>query len=330
MKVTIKMAAALLVVGPSMALYTGSVQAADPCWFIDGKHEIILTANIPAELKVQRDAAVGTVIFDQTISSGAQATAIECNRKFIFAYGFPKLYAADAVSGMDNVYKTNNPGIGFRGWGANTSSTNLDILGPTEQNNADIGRGKFYPNATYRLQLVVIGKVDNTPLDLVNHHATYWYHNLLATKVVFGKTNIVVSTQSCEVSNNSKNLNVTLGRVERNSFKDLGSTSGKTPFAITLNCAEGTNVNMTFDGTVKNNNDTILELDEAGQDNTATGVGVQIMYNSAPLQLKKSTPLEKNVPEGPINFPFEAHYIKTGDISPGSANATATFTLTYR
>lgn len=313
-----------------MALYAGQSQANDPCHFIDGKREIVLTANIPAELKVQRDTPVGTVIYDQTVSSGAQATAIKCLRSFSFAHGYPKLYAADAVAGMEDVYKTSNPGIGVRGWSSNNSPTDLKVLRPTEQDYEWVDAGKFYPSANYRLQLVVIGKVDNTPLNLMNHHATYWYHNLLATKVVFGNTDIIVTTQSCEVSNNAKNLNVTLGRVEKSSFKEVGSISGKTPFAITLNCAEGTNVNMTFDGALKDNHDTILELDESAQEGTAKGVGVQITYQDTPLQLKKSTPLAQNVPEGPMTFPFEAHYVKTGDISPGIANATATFTLTYR
>lgn len=325
MKLAITLTAVL-----ALALHVGQSLANDPCQFIDGKREIVLTANIPAELKVQRDTPVGTVIYDQTLSSGAQTTAINCYRSFSFAYGYPKLFASDAVSGMEDVYKTSNPGIGVRGWSSNTSPTDLKVLRPTEQDNEWVDAGKFYPSANYRLQLVVIGKVDNTPLNLMNHHATYWYHNLLATKVVFGNTDIIVTTQSCEVSNNAKNLNVTLGRVEKSSFKEVGSISGKTAFAITLNCAEGTNVNMTFDGVLKDNNDSILELDDSAQENTAKGVGVQIAYQDTPLQLNKSTPLAQNVPEGPKTFPFEAHYIKTGDISSGIANATATFTLTYR
>lgn len=319
-----------LMVTLAVMLHARPSQANDPCQFIEGKGAIILTANIPAELKVQRDTPIGTVIYDESVSSGAEATAIECSRSFSFAYGYPKLYAADEVSGMENVYKTSNPGIGIRGWSSNSPEVAMTVMRPTEQDYEWVDSGKFYPIANYRLQLVVIGKVDSTPLNLINHHATYWYHNLLATKVVFGNTDIVVTTQSCEVSNNARNLNVSLGRVEKSSFKEVGSTSGHTPFAITLNCVEGTNVNMTFDGELKDNNETILELDEAGAENTAQGVGVQITYQDTPLALKKSTPLAQNVSEGPMTFPFEARYIKTGDISPGTANATTTFTLTYR
>ncbi|MNL61522.1 Fimbrial protein [compost metagenome] len=78
-------------------------------------------------------------------------------------------------------------------------------------------------------------------------------------------------------------------------------------------------------------NQSIVALDSRS---SATGVGVQLLLRSG-ANLPFRTDLRVNQHQagqaGSIEIPFQARYVQTGGaISPGTANTTMTFTLTYR
>lgn len=153
------------------------------------------------------------------------------------------------------------------------------------------------------------------------------------------KTGITVKDQTCSVAGDA-NQNVPLGSYTTNPSSGLGAgigqTSAATAFNIQLNCeallSGNFDVMMQFDG------DAPSGLSDAGvvalnTTSTASGVGVQILNeNQHPIAL--ATPF--NVASYPlssalITVPLYARYYQTAaKINPGTANAVATYTLSYQ
>ncbi len=153
------------------------------------------------------------------------------------------------------------------------------------------------------------------------------------------KTGITVIDQTCSVAGDV-NQNVPLGSYTTNPTSGLGAgigqTSAATAFNIQFNCEallSGTfDVMMQFDG------DAPSGLSDVGvvalnSTSTASGVGVQILNeNQQPIAL--ATPF--NIASYPlssalITVPLYARYYQTAaKINPGTANAVATYTLSYQ
>ncbi|MGL5998994.1 MAG: fimbrial protein [Pseudomonas proteolytica] len=80
----------------------------------------------------------------------------------------------------------------------------------------------------------------------------------------------------------------------------------------------------------------VLSLDPSstGRPLAASGVGIQIATpNNAPIPLgtNRSSGLNLNTSVGSYSIPLRARYLQTGSkVTPGPANASATFTITYQ
>ncbi|KVE08179.1 adhesin [Burkholderia anthina] len=135
-----------------------------------------------------------------------------------------------------------------------------------------------------------------------------------------------------------------MGKFGANSFKGVGTTMGVSSFAISLTCSGGdagtvTNAYMTLtDATMPSNTSTTLSLTPQS---TASGIGVQIMRGDAPVGFGPDSAAVGNanqwqmgtVAQGQANLtvPLTARYVQTGSqITPGSADARATFTMSYQ
>ncbi|MEZ3501474.1 fimbrial protein [Pantoea sp. KPR_PJ] len=154
------------------------------------------------------------------------------------------------------------------------------------------------------------------------------------------KNSVTVKDETCSVASN-KVQSVPLGQYSASLSSGLGSGPGQTstlvPFDIQLNCENllsgSFDVMMTFEGQAVSglSSSGVLALDSATS--TASGVGVQILNgDQQPVML--STPF--SVAKFPLSsalvtVPLYARYYQTADrISPGSANAVATYTLSYQ
>lgn len=284
----------------------------------------------PATITLQRDTPVGTILYDN--SQITDVSEVSCNGVFPYYRGYKNIISSDEVPGMQHVYRTNNPGIGVRAWYSNNNNVPLDLytLGPyISVGNTSYSR--YFIPAKFRMQLIVIGQPDNTTLNLSKFNAELKYGSLVVSEMIVKDVNISVITQTCDVSAESRNLTVSLGTVDKNKFGTVGSKAGTTPFNIAMSCVAGTNVNMTFDGMTQNGDDSILILDDAEDQITATGVGTQISYKGNVIKFRDLIPIVQNVSEGFLSIPFEVQYIKTqNNIKAGKANSTTTFTMTYR
>ncbi|AMG56705.1 fimbrial protein [Pantoea vagans] len=153
------------------------------------------------------------------------------------------------------------------------------------------------------------------------------------------KTGITVKDQTCSVAGDT-NLPVPLGSYTTNSSSGLGSgigqTSATTAFNIQLNCEAL--LSGSFDVMMQLDGDASSGLSDLGvvalnSTSTASGVGVQILNeNQQPIAL--ATPF--NIATYPlssalITVPLYARYYQTAaKINPGTANAVATYTLSYQ
>lgn len=140
-----------------------------------------------------------------------------------------------------------------------------------------------------------------------------------------------LTSEVCQVVNNMSNpAEVPLGNVGYTAFTGIGSTARAQSFVLTLkNCPPTvSNALVQFEGTPATADNRSLAL-TAGPD-VATGVAVQISdasNNVLPLRVaSQAYPLT----EGSNDLAFVARYVAISDtVTSGSANAVATFDITY-
>lgn len=139
-----------------------------------------------------------------------------------------------------------------------------------------------------------------------------------------------VNVTSCTVNNAT--VPVGLGDVSKSQFTGVGSSSSAIAYNISLNCSTGTPVKLTLDGTADSSNTTgVLALTSAGTAGVASGLGVQLLYNSSPVTLGSIITVGTTTSAGAYSIPLTARYYQTAStVTAGKANSTATFTMTYR
>ena len=138
----------------------------------------------------------------------------------------------------------------------------------------------------------------------------------------------IVIAPTCNISAEDKNKTVDLGNWATKQLNKTGDTSKPVAFSLALTgCPVGTLTTVfTGDGSPADN--TLLALTK---DSTASGVAIEIQdgeHNRIPLGppgIQSKTDSEGNAVLG-----FYADYVVVTDsVSPGSANADATFTVLY-
>ena len=164
------------------------------------------------------------------------------------------------------------------------------------------------------------------------------YNNETKTaQVIINPTTITVAASGCTV--NTKSANVDLGALDIRTLSTVGSTSPSGSFNVTLTCDQNIAVNAVMtDQTTPSNSSSTVTLTG---DSTASGVGVQFFYNgNGPINMGpdstaagtpnqffiQTTTSEKQT----LSLPFQAHYIRTGELVPGTANALASITFSYQ
>ncbi|KFK92345.1 MULTISPECIES: fimbrial protein [unclassified Serratia (in: enterobacteria)] len=140
-----------------------------------------------------------------------------------------------------------------------------------------------------------------------------------------------VTDTACTVDSASANQTVDLGTVSTSAFSGAGSTASPTRFTISLTtCPVAANsAKVRFDGKTAAGNSAIIGLN-SGQ--TAGNIGVAIYEDNSSTLIPVGSPsAAKTLTSTGVNeMTYIAKYMATGtSVSAGSANATATFTITY-
>lgn len=143
-----------------------------------------------------------------------------------------------------------------------------------------------------------------------------------------------IVSAACAVDAGSVDQTVQLGQVKLSKLATPGSTSSAVGFNIKLDDCDtniATKASVAFSGTaVDATNNSVLALQNSAAGG-ATNVGVQILdQTGAPLVLDGATfSAATTLNDGTNVIPFQARYYATGEVSPGTANADATFKVQY-
>ncbi|WP_421512494.1 fimbrial protein (plasmid) [Enterobacter sp. JS8-1] len=277
----------------------------------------------PGVINVQRDLAVGSVI--ATYTTATTGTALSCTAGTSADGFYMGMVLFTSLSNISHVYQTNVAGIGVRVYSAggnfDSPATFVSFLGP--------GSSAFGPRT---IDFVKTGNI--IPGNLNSGLLARIYGNGDGvTAVSYNLNSTQVNQLACSIT--TPNLTFPIGDVLASNF---GQTVGTIPSgaqntqSLGLNCDAGANINVMLQGTQNPDVSTtsVLALTGQGNADVATGVGVQLLYNSTPLVLNSRIMLKQST-GGAETFPITARYYQTNTaVTTGKANATATLDLTYQ
>lgn len=149
-----------------------------------------------------------------------------------------------------------------------------------------------------------------------------------------GTVNITgtIADNTCTVSQDSKAMTVSMGDVSNKTFSRPGDGSAYQSFSISLEKCGGaaSRVSVTFSGAADSENNDLLAL--TGGAGYATGMGIGI-YDAEKNLIPLNQPGEETTltaDQASVTLNFFARYVASGaTVSAGTANASATFKLTY-
>ena len=299
----------------------------------------------PKAMAVQRDLPVGSIIAEvvsdvkSTFKCTNSAPTLSYQEAGVKAYGtYVKDY--DSV----RVYSTNISGIGYAVasipvsqcsgktyWVDGIETTNVDHKVYCKVNGM-FGIQPMTAKAVVRF--VKTAETTGTGTITAKQVGSFILKNNLSSwfypEAKISISSFDVSSVSCTLG--SAAINVNLGNVPVGAFKGVGTspdTARTKAFDIPLTCSKGASINLKLDGTAYDATQGMLKLDDAGT--PAKGVAIQLLYDDKPVELAKSFKWQTASEDGTYAIPLKARYVQTDNsITPGAANGSATFTLTYQ
>lgn len=240
------------------------------------------------------------------------------------------------------IYPTTMPGIGYA-IGAQSYTpqcldavgfvTGVDNVGPNNRLICSINGVFSKIQAAVRVQFYKTAQVTKAGIVwsqtigdfILRHNNSTW--NYPESEIKLESFNISMS--SCIITN--ANITVPMGQIKTGMFNGPGTSPDETNtrnFDIPLRCNSGTTVRFKVDGNAYNAEDGVINLSDETQ--SAKGVGIQILRGDRPLPLSTVINTGTALATGTYNIPLKARYYQTAStITSGTANASATFTLTY-
>jgi type 1 fimbria pilin len=248
-------------------------------------------------------------------------------------------YVTGLGAHINNIYPTSIPNIGMR-----ITATGNNTLVPFLGTRASAS-GTWDESFGLKVELIKTGEITaggTLSGSILQYRADSASGALLVDFQINTPVSINPQVPTCSVA--APRINVPLGAAAVAQFKAVGTTSSEQPFNISLNCKGGTKGSATkayvtlTDVTNPANRTEILSLTKAS---TATGVGIQVTKDGAPLKFGEDSAAAGNanqwfagtIPQGQdkLDIPLKARYVQTAaTVGPGSANAAATFMMSYQ
>lgn len=141
-----------------------------------------------------------------------------------------------------------------------------------------------------------------------------------------------ITDNTCTVSPDSKDFTVKMGNVPSKQFYQAGDGTRYEPFFIHLEKCGGaaSGVTVSFSGPKDNRNSDLLAIPSGNGNASGMGIGIYNQDKSL-IPIGSNSIQTKLTPNQPsVSISFYARYIADGGVvTTGTANAAATFTLTY-
>ncbi|MCE1950013.1 fimbrial protein [Enterobacter hormaechei] len=305
----------------ALLLAAFGVQAS--CGFSSG-----VSSEVPGYLSfgnvaVQRDVPVGSVIATATTGAYNGGNNIAgCSEAWTYRWELSKWGTLSTLGG--NIYNTNVPGVGIR----LTNSSSGKVL-PYDQS---VGANTyiFIGGNGIKAELIKTGDITGGTLDTGMLARASVANQFYFANATLNGTNTITS-ESCSVTTNP--VNVPLGDHDKSEFSGPGSATAWQTFNINLSCVQGARINVRIDATSDSDAGVpgVIKLDSDPVN--ASGVGVQLWYRyeDSPVQFGQERYYYTSPSGGNENVQLQARYYQTTQsVTAGKANATATFTLTYK
>ncbi|MDH1125453.1 fimbrial protein [Enterobacter sp. GD03975] len=296
-----------------------------------------VNVNFDQSILIQRDVPVGSVLGSVTVNHPINCDAKgQTTAEGSWAIQLAPTNIDNGASVIAGVRATNVEGIGLR-W-KNYSST-TGATGTVTNGSLNLStwqRGISQKGATFNdtFELVKTASTPRTgiisPLVIAIQYSTPVSKNVQRQPLFkYLISGVNTNTVSCLVQDS--NLNIDMGFAVASKFNGIGSTQNPVNFNVSLNCDAQTSVNVTLDNVsvLADATNGVLGLSSAS---TASGVGIQILHQDSPVKFGSMINHAITTSNGEIvNIPFKAAYYQTDkNIQPGTINATASFTMTYR
>ena len=280
--------------------------------------------NIPA------NAPVGTTVWSTTVTMGTIGN-VNCTAG-AHVLGSHVYTSADVTaSPLAQVYRIDVPYLGVRIVEINGNSA---VATPASSWAASPPGFTGPLSLVYQVSLVVIGPVTRDESSSIGN-------NLFRTSLRDAQSGAALGTFQMDMDSfgarvggsvctiSTPSVVVDLGRHPSSAFAGIGSTTAARSFSIELrNCPAAIQYAIepvtTIIGAAGNS---VVTLNPGS---TAQGIGVQLLNNAGnPMALW--SPVQASTSGGSYTIPLQGRFYQTAPtVSPGSANAGMTFTITYQ
>ncbi|MEM5437732.1 fimbrial protein [Paraburkholderia diazotrophica] len=300
---------------------------------------------IPATIVVPRDLPVNADIPGSAVTQIAPSdgsVGVRCT--FTGSETVPALFTnyQGGSSNGNNATPIGNTGVGYRLQSNSTGSIyvtgtkNLASAAFTSPQVCATPPCYLVMGPSLTMTLVKLQQTLNNPTLPSGKYMDVTINGLLASTVSLGYPVQIIS-QTCSVTTPS--IQVNLGSVPSKLFTSVGTGSTAANFNITADCSglPSTNLGITFTDAANPSNQTnTLPLSSTS---TASGVGIQIMYNGTAVSYGPDSSVKGTTNQimiGQVNgtmvtIPLAARYVQTASsVHGGTANGTATFTMSYQ
>lgn len=309
--------------GLLLVLWLVSSGALASCGFASGVSAEVSGYVSFGSVSVQRDAPVGSIIATATTGAYNGGKNIAgCSEAWTYRWELTQWGTLSRFG--NNVYGTNVSGVGIRL--TNTSSGKvLPYDQSTGGNNYIYIGGNGIKAELIKTGDITGGTLDNGVLARASVANQFYFAN-----ATLNGTN-TITAESCSVTTNP--VAVPLGDHDISEFSGTGTGTGWQTFNIGLNCIQGARINVRIDASADSDAGVpgIIKLDSDPA--MASGVGVQLWYRyeDSPVQFGQERYYWTSSSGGNELIQLQARYYQTTQsTTAGKANATATFTLTYK
>lgn len=290
------------------------------------------TIPVPVTVTVPRDAVAGTVIYTSAMTPvSRRGSNLYCDTSnhvgVINGIGGQPIVGttrfAVAATGVSFAWIPDYLAAGYPAYGIISGpasfNSNIHSMGVQLVKTAQIAAGAQVPGGV--IANFTIEGIQAMTLSLSN-----------AIRII---------PQTCAVTTANVNVQLTPANgISKRLFAGVGTTSTAVPFSIGVDCtgvAATIFVTFTDQQTPANTTNTMALTATS----TASGVGVQILRNGAPVNFGPDSSVAGNRNQvrigavngalGVANIALSARYIQTQAIvNPGTANGLATFTMSYQ
>ncbi|CRY01373.1 fimbrial protein [Yersinia enterocolitica] len=178
----------------------------------------------------------------------------------------------------------------------------------------------------------LVGRKINIPVSIYGDYSKPGMN--INSKIVDFNSQIKVTYIAASCSLNTSNINFDLGEQKLTDFTHIGAIGSENKKRIGLSCSPDTKYSLQVDGITEPNHPGVVKL--TPEPGAASGVGVQLLANNKEIEIGKTKEMGTSASASSgtnlqEKIDITARYYQTENkVTPGSANASATFTMTYQ